>query len=190
MDKLVGFYKHLRDEEELSLESPEITQVHFEKPRLIPFLKKYDTTMAKIYLTTQRVLLLQLFLTTLSDLKSGRMPVDRESFSGVTGTWFEIPLRLIDGVETKRGFFARLLGGKEGLVIKYKSPFTKEVTKMIVGVDSIDMWKMQIESHMLLQAPPARSTLAPTAPAKGYCIYCGAQMSDSPFCPKCGKSNV
>jgi len=186
----VGFYKQLKDEEELSLESPEITQVHFEKPRLIPFLKKYDTTMAKIYLTTQRLLLLQLFLITLSDLKSGKMPIDRESFSGVTGTWFEIPLRLVDSVETKRGFFARLLGGKEGLVIKYKSPFTNEVTKMIVGVDSIDMWKMQVESHMYLHAPPAKATPVARAPARGYCIFCGAQMSDSSFCPKCGRSNV
>jgi len=26
--------------------------------------------------------------------------------------------------------------------------------------------------------------------ARAYCKFCGAQMSDSPFCPKCGKSNV
>jgi len=26
--------------------------------------------------------------------------------------------------------------------------------------------------------------------AKAYCKFCGAQMSNSPFCPKCGKSNI
>lgn len=26
--------------------------------------------------------------------------------------------------------------------------------------------------------------------AKSNCKFCGAQMSDSPFCPRCGKSNI
>lgn len=44
----------------------------------------------------------------------------------------------------------------------------------------VDMLKMQIESHMP----------TPKSPAKGYCVFCGAQMSNSPFCPKCGQCNV
>ena len=106
MESLIGVYKELRIDEELSFQSKMVTPAIFVKEAkvstlFIPGKREVPIALvyANVYLTNQRLIFLVLYQMQAAELGKRRRRVIR---SGIAGTWFEIPLSTITHVECAR----------------------------------------------------------------------------------------
>jgi len=112
----IGLFKNLKSTEELCFESKIITEIMFlkevESRRLGRHLRQeipISLCKANIYMTGERLLFLVLYqinAVNMSDDKKSKT----SSLSGVSGSWFEMPLSAVQQVEMRP---LKLLKGKE-----------------------------------------------------------------------------
>jgi hypothetical protein len=107
MSKVIGIYKELDDDEKLSFEGRTILPTVFIKEVEIKKLIGRETkevpisyAMTKTYFTNKRLVFLILYQIETRLLTEGGAP----SLSGVTGSWFEMPLNAIIEVEVRPVF--------------------------------------------------------------------------------------
>ncbi|HUV02502.1 MAG TPA: hypothetical protein VMW67_03505 [Desulfobacteria bacterium] len=172
MEQYLGLYKKLRSDEELITEGREIVTVDFAKEihkKSLGILKRTQIGLtgrgfAKIYLTNKRLLFLNLYLLRGEELSKKRsdlsileeLPKSKIDFSisGVSGTWFELPIDGIediqivsDAIEIYYKTTSKLResdsGFLEGLGISRVEGIEE---KIILHADNAGMWKMQIDS--------------------------------------------
>ncbi|MCL0060664.1 hypothetical protein M1N88_02135 [Dehalococcoidia bacterium] len=113
---LIGLFKKLKSTEELSFETKIVTPVIFLKEVEFRRLGMHcrqeipiSLCQANVYLTNERLLFLVLYQLEVSTVaERGESKVSR--LSGVSGTWFEMPLSAIQQVEMRP---LKLLKGKE-----------------------------------------------------------------------------
>jgi len=113
---LIGLFKKLKANEELTFETKIVTPVIFLKEaesRRLGMHRRQEVPISlcqtNIYLTNERLLFLVLYQLHASTVaKSRKSKVSR--LSGVSGTWFEMPLSAIRQVEMRP---LKLLKGKE-----------------------------------------------------------------------------
>jgi len=113
---LIGLFKKLKSTEELTFETKIVTPVIFLKEvesRRLGMHRRQEVPISlcqtNIYLTNERLLFLvlyQLEASTIADFKKSKV----SRLSGVSGTWFEMPLSAIQQVEMRP---LKLLKGKE-----------------------------------------------------------------------------
>lgn len=113
---LVGLFKKLKPREELSFDTKIVTPVIFLKEvesRRLGRHRRQEVPIslcqANIYLTNERLLFLvlyQLHASAVAELKKAKV----SRLSGVSGTWFEMPLSAIQQVEMRP---LKVLKGKE-----------------------------------------------------------------------------
>jgi len=113
---LIGLFKKLRSTEEISFETKIVTPVIFLKEvesRRLGMHRRQEIPIslcqANVYLTSERLLFLVLYQLEASTIaERGKSKASR--LSGVSGTWFEMPLSAIQQVEMRP---LKLLKGKE-----------------------------------------------------------------------------
>jgi len=113
---LIGLFKKLKSTEELTFETKIVSPVIFLKEvesRRLGMHRRQEIPIslcqANIYLTSERLLFLVLYQLEASTIaERGKSKVSRSS--GVSGTWFEMPLSAIQQVEMRP---LKLLKGKE-----------------------------------------------------------------------------
>jgi len=100
----IGLFKELREDEELLFQTNVVTPVVFIKEAEIKKLVGTERkeipiayAVANMYLTNQRLLFLILYQLEAQTLAEKGAP----RISGVTGTWFEMPISAITGVEVR-----------------------------------------------------------------------------------------
>lgn len=81
-----------------------------------------------------------------------------------------------------------LFGGKKTVIVQQRSPMSSQ--KIMVRCPSCKSLNDEDATFCSNCGGKLQASSVPKALAKVYCVFCGAQMSDSPFCPKCGKSNI
>jgi len=113
---LIGLFKKLKSTEELTFETKIVTPVIFLKEvesRRLGMHRRQEIPIslcqANVYLTSERLLFLVLYQLEASTIaERGKSKASR--LSGVSGTWFEMPLSAIQQVEMRP---LKLLKGKE-----------------------------------------------------------------------------
>jgi len=155
----IGIFADLKEGETLEIENPTVSIINFEKGS---FLKKYDTCIGKVYLTSERIMLLKLIV-----LEAKNMKIESaEQFGSTLGQWFDVPLKYVTKVSTpKQGFFRKLFKNligekKEGLQLEYTSPMeiekkglfgTKKIREtftMVFTIDNKDLWNMKVQTNV------------------------------------------
>ncbi len=112
----IGLFKKLKSTEELTFETKIVTPVIFLKEvesRRLGMHRRQEIPIslcqANVYLTNERLLFLVLYLLEASTIaERGKSKASR--LSGVSGTWFEMPLSAVQQVEMRP---LKLLKGKE-----------------------------------------------------------------------------
>jgi len=113
---LIGLFKKLKSTEELTFETKIVTPVIFLKEvesRRLGMHRRQEIPIslcqANVYLTSERLLFLVLYQLEASTIaERGKSKASR--LSGVSGTWFEMPLSAIQQVEMRP---LKVLKGKE-----------------------------------------------------------------------------
>ena len=198
MEKLIGFYKELDDDEKLLKESPNLVEMY--EKRGLSFLGIFrpkafrsdpDTSFAKLFLTNKNLIFLTLFVGNLKELKSGKGDV-----SGIVTEWSFIPLSQITKLEApKAGFFDVLFKKSDEkdrgqLIIHYGK------SELSIVLAQRDMWKAVIEeySHNLAHKVNERKAAEyeeGKSKAKFVCPICGTTYKKDGIkivvCPHCGR---
>jgi hypothetical protein len=124
MSTNVGIFNTLNENERVEYEEIQLSKVCFEKKESSWFLdSKSDTILGKIYLTSERLLVLQFMAFSQDDMK-----VDKAGLT-IAGTWFEIPLSWIKSVgSSKKGLLKAFSDeSQSGVLIHIESPLEREV---------------------------------------------------------------
>lgn len=161
---MLGIYKELKGGEELISEGKEIIPLTFAREvhkKILGLLSRTEEELtgrayAKVYLTNQRLLFLNLYVMQAEQLpkKEAELKKAKLSISGFAGEWFELPISAIGDTQlTKRGVE---LYYKTSSKIRHVSKGLSDLLgissiegreeKIIMEADNAGMWKMQIDN--------------------------------------------
>ena len=191
----IGIFKELKEGEEIITEGKEIMEIFFvkvlhkrglfsEREKEILMAKAYS----KLFLTNKRLLFLDLYRVQLGNMAREEYKEPPLRISSFSGTWFELPIDLIEDVQLSEGVLevyyrvTSKIREQEGIFSRIVG---KEEKLDIIG-ENVGFWKVQIEA-LLSKRKKVFSIPIKRKEGIKYCPKCGKAVSnDSIFCSRCG----